>query len=362
FKDAVKEGRCFFTNGPFVEMWVNENPLGSLITDTDGTANVQIKVQAPPWMTVDTLNLIVNGAIYQTISIPSSTNVVRLNQTYTVTLTKDSWIAAEVKGGACETDSSNNCLTPGCPGRMDPIVPPMYGTDPVCPYAHTNPIYVDYNNNGVFDPPGNMGYAVEPISATRPVDSNYQYSRLNQVVTVRGTVTAGSYTFDHSSNTPFFQDDSQDLINHLSGGTTIYQSRLINPEVVPGDKIEVTGTITNYNGLLEMSGVSITKLAKGAVPDPKVVTISQLNGSNGEQYEGMLVRINNVTGMTGTWPVFGKNASMTITDSTGSITMYIDSNTDCDGTSTPVAPFDVIGVVSQYKTSSPYNSGFEIKP
>ena len=215
----------------------------------------------------------------QSVAIPISTNIIRLDQTFTIALSKDSWIAAEVKGGSCDTDSSSNCITAGCPGRMDPVVPPMYGTDPVCPYAHTNPIFVDFDNDGKFGAPGNTGFVVEPISATRTADGNYQYTRLNQVVTVRGTVTVGSYTFNHSSNNVYLQDTSQDLANHLSGGTTTYQSNLVNPALVPGDRIEVTGTITNYDGLLEMSGVAITKLGTGAVPDPAVVTRGCWSGS-----------------------------------------------------------------------------------
>ena len=76
----------------------------------------------------------------------------------------------------------------------------------------------------------------------------------------------------------------------------------------------------------------------------------------------MLVRINNVTGMTGTWPAYGANANMTITDSTGSMTMRILAGTDMDGSAAPAPPFDVIGAVSQYDTSSPYSSGFEVMP
>jgi hypothetical protein len=366
FRDAVREGRTFFTNAPFVETWVNGQGPGSLVTDSDGQVDLRIRIQAPAAFTVDTVRIVVNGRVAQTLNVaPATGTVLRLDQVFAVAAARDSWIAVEVEGGECAVDSSNNCLVAGCPGRLDPIVPPLYGTDPVCPYAHTNPVYVDADADGSFEAPGNLGLQIEPIRDVRPADpSTYAPLREGQTVTVRGTVTAGSYTFDHRSNTVYFQDDSIDLVSKLSGGVTLYQSGLIDPIVVPGDRIEVTGTLSNFNGLLELTGVATTILERGApVPDPTVLTVSQIvSSANREQWEGMLVRLNGVSITSGTWPGFGSNANLTVNDGTGSITLRVDSDTDLDGSPPPVGTFDVIAVLGQFDTSSPFSSGYQLLP
>ncbi len=366
FRDAIKAGRTMFTNGPFVEISINGSPMGTLIGNTSGSVPLRVQVQAPAWMTVDTVKLVVNGQVAQTIALSPTTGVVaRLDQTYPLTITKDAWISVEVDGGNCSTDANNNCLVAGCPGRLDPIVPPLYGTDPVCPFAHTNAIFIDTNGNGLFDAPGNTGLKVEPISATRGVNpATYENLRLNGVVTVQGVVTAGSYTYDHRANAIAFQDTSTDTVNKLSGGSYIYQSSLIKPVLEPGDLIQTTGTVTMFNGLLELSGVATEVLAKGkAVPTPLVLTISQITDANNrEQWESMLVRVNNVSITGGSWPGFGVNANLTINDGTGSITMRIDSDTDIDGSLPPTGTFDLIATVGQFDSSVPYSSGYQLLP
>jgi hypothetical protein len=365
FREGVRSGRVVLTNGPFVETWLNGQPMGALVSAPSGAVTLRVRIQAPAWMTVDTLHIIVNGETVQTVTItPATGTVVRLDQTYPLTLSRDAWVAVEVKGGQCETDASNACITPGCPGRLDPLLPPMYGTDPVCPYAHTNAHYADFNDNGIFDAPGNAGLRVEPISQIRPVDANYQYTRLDEVVTVRGTVTAGSWTFDHRSNTIYFQDDSIDTVNKRSGGATIYQYGLIKPELYLGDYIQATGTITDYNGLLELSGVSIELLDENRpVPEPSLRTVYDLwTWANADQWEGMLVRVNNLTITGGTWPTYGNTANITVNDGSNYMTLRIDSDTDIDGTPAPVGTFDVVAVLGQYDPASPYRDGYQLLP
>jgi hypothetical protein len=361
FRNAVLAGRVTFTNGPFVELWLDDQPMGSLVADLDGSVNVRVKVQAPDWMTVDTLNLVMNGAVAQTVTIPSSSNTLRLDQNYTLTVHTDSWIAAEVLGGNCDV-VAGACVVPGCPGRMDPVVPASSGY-PVCPYAHTNPVFVDFDNDGVFDGPGNGGLFVEPISAVRPVDAQYAYPRLHEVVTVEGRATVDSYIFEPNAKTVFLQDNSQDLPNLLSGGILFYQFPLGTPVIFQGDLVRVTGILTNANGLPRLRSGAFTVLqSNGPVPNPLEITLSQLSGTAAEAYEGMLVRVNNITDMTGTWPASGIGADLTITDATGSMTLRVDPDTNLDGSTAPIPSFDVLALVSQDDPTSPYSEGFHLLP
>ncbi|MBY0275122.1 CehA/McbA family metallohydrolase [Candidatus Binatia bacterium] len=366
FKSALKGQQSLFTNGPFVELKVDGAPIGAQISNGSGTVNAAVRIQAPTWITVDTLDIVVNGNVVQTVSVPTTGNALRLDATYPLQITADSWIAVQVKGGDCRVDSSNKCLTGNCPGRMDPIIPPQYGTDPVCPYAHTNPVFVDYDGNGQFDAPGNAGVNVQPISAIRTVDANKVSTLLDQVVTVRGTVTVPSYALDHRNNLVYLQDDSIDTANKRSGGIALFQSSLISPILDAGDEIEVTGTMSMFNGLTELASPSTTVLHRGGrVPDPIPLTIAQLrNVANSEQWEGMLVRVNGLTITGGTWPAFGSDASITVKDSSTSSTstLRVDSDTDIDGTPAPSQPFDLIAVVGQFDFSAPYDGFYQLMP
>ncbi len=366
FRDAVRQGHTFFTNGPFVETWVDGQGPGNLVDASSGNVDLRVRVQAPDWVAVDTVNVIVNGQLARTIAVPAFTTVVRFDDVISLPIDRDSWIAVEVKGGQCEVDATNACIVPGCPGRLDPVIPPLYGTDPVCPYAHSNPTYVDRDGDGVFTAPGSPGLHVEPIAEVRPVDGSGANMRLNEIVTVRGVVTVPSYTFDHRSNLVYFQDESMDTSRQLSGGISIYQNGLIHPDLHLGDVIEVTGLMTQFYGLTEMEGPSVQVLeSSGPVPDPIVLTVSDLrNPGHYEQWEGMLVRINGCTITGGTWPSFGSDASITIRDASGAqtITMRLDGDTDIDGSPAPAQPFDLIAIVGQFCFSQPYLGFYQLMP
>ena len=59
----MRAHRLIATTGPFVEAWVNGKPIGSELHDADGTIDVRIKVQAPPWMSLDRIEIYGNGVL-----------------------------------------------------------------------------------------------------------------------------------------------------------------------------------------------------------------------------------------------------------------------------------------------------------
>ncbi len=110
-------------------------------------------------------------------------------------------------------------------------------------------------------------------------------------------------------------------------------------------------------------------VSKGNELDILTATPSQLanDGVNGvEIYEGMLVRINGVTVTeTSGSPVASweyKNYKLTGTSATDVIDVRIDNNTTIIGTPAPAGVFDIIGVLSQYKTSPPLIGGYQLMP
>jgi hypothetical protein len=133
---AIKEQRVLVSGGPFVTVSVGGKSLGEVADATSKKVKVAVKVQAPTWMPADTLHIIVGGLEAATVSLDSATAdptnpVVRYNKEIEVPVDKDSWLIAVVTGS----------------GTLNPV------SRNDAPFAMTNPIYLDVDGNGVYDPP-----------------------------------------------------------------------------------------------------------------------------------------------------------------------------------------------------------------
>jgi hypothetical protein len=96
--------------------------------------------------------------------------------------------------------------------------------------------------------------------------------------------------------------------------------------------------------------------------EPQAVTVAQINaqGAAGEPYEGTLVRVNGVTVQgTGNW---AGNTNYPFSDGTGTGSLRIHSACELVGLPIPSGEVDMIGVIGQYDTSSPYTSGYQLLP
>jgi len=142
---ALKKGRSFATNGPLVEFKVNGSFIpGDLIPAPTGEIKTLIKVQSAPWVAVDEVRLIINGQrkirkIIFPVQHKEKSNPI-FSEEVGLELKKDSYIAVEVLG----LKSLYPVLqTPASNGQLEKAV---------LPYALTNPIFIDVDGNGKFDP------------------------------------------------------------------------------------------------------------------------------------------------------------------------------------------------------------------
>lgn len=145
------------------------------------------------------------------------------------------------------------------------------------------------------------------------------------------------------------------FLQDTSGGIAIY-----NPGVTlnRGDSVVGMGTVESYYGLAELKNTSFSLIVHGSELSPEVVTCRELS-MNGEKYEGKLLRINGVTSTASYFPVDG---IITVTDSTGTFTLFIDRDTDLGSLPVPQGSFDVVGVLSQHDASPPYTEGYQLVP
>jgi uncharacterized protein YdeI (BOF family) len=166
------------------------------------------------------------------------------------------------------------------------------------------------------------------------------------VITVKGIVTNGA---EFGPNLRYFQDNS--------GGLAAFSSKVST--VMPGDSIEITGTLKQYNNLLEIDPVdNVTVINSGnTLPEPAVI---ELASGFVEANEGVLVRVNGVQFVdAGDFSASSKNYDIEKGSTTKQV--RINAGTDIAGTTIPSGNVDIIGVMGQFSSTSS-TTGFQLLP
>jgi len=163
--NSIQNRRVLMTNGPFVEVFVNGQPIGSQIATADGKVAVRVEVQSPPWIVPDTGMIWVNGRERNRFSIEMVDG--RYVVDVELSLEEDSWLAVEVTGNQSLfpiVEPEN--LEPMQLGEavdaiaeplglfatsLDALAPSLAGV--FTPVAITNPIWISVGD-GPWDPPG----------------------------------------------------------------------------------------------------------------------------------------------------------------------------------------------------------------
>ncbi|MEZ4936301.1 MAG: lamin tail domain-containing protein [Crocinitomicaceae bacterium] len=128
--------------------------------------------------------------------------------------------------------------------------------------------------------------------------------------------------------------------------------------VTEGDSIDVTGTIDQYNGYLQIVVTEINLHTQGYVlPAPAVVTALD------ESTESELVQINNVTIVNlADWNPAGAGFNADVTDGVNTYTMRIDAEVDLFSMMAPDGTFDLVGIGGQFDSSTPFDAGYQLLP
>jgi len=196
-----------------------------------------------------------------------------------------------------------------------------------------------------------------PISEAKINDAAGLGLRNGDLVTLRGIVTVG------------VEFGSPSAMQDNSGGISVYGSAF-SDNVKVGDEVLVTGRLTQFSGLNQIELPIVNAIiSTGNIIEPLVVTPSQLShdGQNGiENYEGLLVRLNGVSvaEMNGS-PVTNwayKNYMLTGSSPADTVQVRVDNNTTVIGLVAPAGKFDIIGILSQYKSSAPFIGGYQLMP
>jgi hypothetical protein len=135
----AKAGRMVITNGPYLEVSTRDGlPIGSTVV-AEGGIELRIRIQAPEWMDVDRVQIMVSGRQPKEYNFTRKQHpamfrqgVLRFEQTVRVALQRDEHliVAATGEGADLSKGWGRNPY-----GRMRPV-------------AFTNPIYVDVDRDG----------------------------------------------------------------------------------------------------------------------------------------------------------------------------------------------------------------------
>jgi len=166
-----------------------------------------------------------------------------------------------------------------------------------------------------------------------------------KVVTVKGIVTNGA----ELGVIRYFQDNT--------AGIAAYGS--ITNTAKLGDSVTITGTLKNYNQLLELDPTTsvIIRSSGNPVPAPVILTPAQLT----ETYEARLLQLNNVL-FADAGGVFTQKKYLFSSLNGESGYIYVKSSqTDIVGKPIPSGLVSLTGVLSQFDYSSP-TAGYQLLP
>ena len=153
-----------------------------------------------------------------------------------------------------------------------------------------------------------------------------------QQLTLAGRITAN---FD---NTFYIQDASSER-----SGICVYNS-LKTGKV--GDSVVVRGKVTEYSTLTELTDIDyFYNFGNNKIIEPVAISTDQLN----EDFEGMLVKLENVTFADGGSIIQSTNSVYSFYDEDGQSVLYSDRNGRLPGEKLPADRTTVIGIVSQYQ-------------
>jgi hypothetical protein len=154
--DAIRKNRAVASTGPFVSLQVDGADIGdTVIPKTAGQVTIAVRVDAPRWIDVDTLRIYVNGTLKRTIAIANAGQRPRFNGSFTENISADSWVVAFATG--------TQPLPPDVVGEYS-----QYNGYQMKPWAITNPVYVDADGNGQWQPPAFGGGFPKPHHTPAP--------------------------------------------------------------------------------------------------------------------------------------------------------------------------------------------------
>lgn len=135
----------------------------------------------------------------------------------------------------------------------------------------------------------------------------------------------------------------------------------------PGSILSIRGDISDYNGLAELTNISLWDVC-GSTSAPTPVTITALDLQDGnptaEGVESVLVTLTCVS-FNDAGGTFAAGTNYTVTDAYNGVTATVRIQTadlDLVGSTIPSGPVTITGVVGQFDSTIPVDGGYQLQP
>ena len=133
---AVKAGHSYLTTGPILDVSIDGQGPGDVVTGKGGKVGLHVVVRASTWIALTSLTVLgPGGAVLAKRAIPSATTPLRFDETIPLDLAKDGYAIVRVDGDRA----------------MSPNVGDQ-GSFIVYPFALANPIWIDVDGDGKVAP------------------------------------------------------------------------------------------------------------------------------------------------------------------------------------------------------------------
>ncbi len=189
-------------------------------------------------------------------------------------------------------------------------------------------------------------YSIGDVKTFNPLDCTHDSVGVTCIL--KGVV--------HGSN--FRPGGYQFYIHDGTGGMNVFSftQGAIVYSVTEGDSIWVEGTLTEFNGLLEIAPANITLISQNnTLQNPTPVTF--LN----ESLESDYVVFENAWLVDPLqWISIGSGFNCDVTNGSDTIQIRIDFDSPFFSQAAPVGIFDIIGVASQFDNSYPFCDGYQV--
>ena len=130
--NALKKRGSTGSLGPVISFTAGDGgPVGSLVSSTDSGQVLHIQVQAAPWIPLDQVEVVANGRVVMTYTVKDRSEVVRLDKDLKVNPDRDTWYLVLATSEEKWQMPFNNFSS----------------------FSFTNPILLDVDGNGYFNPP-----------------------------------------------------------------------------------------------------------------------------------------------------------------------------------------------------------------
>ena len=172
-----------------------------------------------------------------------------------------------------------------------------------------------------------------------------------QRVTVTGVANVRPDVFSKNYSLFFIQDGE--------AGVAVFTTDLSLPKIDEGTRVEVSGVLTSYNGLIQIRAVSIRVVGKEHPPRPLLVEGHELRA---QSLQGRLVEVRGIVAKT-----FARSGQqITLLGSDDTLTdIYITADQRGDGWEAVFREGDLVavtGIAAQFDRQPPFQSGWQVRP